>query len=788
MVGVGVGQGIAVGQGRLGDSIAEYQEIDHWGRIWYTARVKTSTMVVLKGVVQGVGFRPWVYRMAQLHNLTGWVLNSREGLVTHLEGGQAEIDAFVEKVKRNPPPLAKIESIAVKRAEPVGYSNFTIRASEEESDQVTLISPDIAVCRECLEEVFDRGDRRFGYAFTNCTNCGPRLSIIVDTPYDRHKTSMRKFELCERCRKEYEDPLDRRFHAQPNACPVCGPRVILLDSQGVPVQVEDAIEKTAALLRAGHIVAVKGLGGFHIAVDAKNGTAVNTLRNRKCRPHKPFAVMMKDCQTVRTYCHLSPAEEEALRAPEAPILLLRKRRGTAIDAGCAPENPYLGVMLPYTPLHALIFSRGSPDALIMTSGNRRDEPLVVSDDEAVRRLAGIVDYFMTHDRDIVTRNDDSVAILLDDRLRTLRRSRGFAPYPVQLPRKVKPTLAYGAELKNTFCLAGGERAFVSPHIGDLFNLETSRFFQELMEKFKRWFRIEPEVVVHDLHPGYLSTRLAQRTAGVRLVGVQHHFAHIASCMAENGLDCEVIGVAFDGTGYGTDGKIWGCEFMTVDYHHFERRGHLRYVPLPGGDAAIKRPYRTAITYLATLLGPEEVSLLAGRVSPEELFTVERQVENRVFTTDTSSCGRLFDAVASILGICDTITFEAQAAMALEFAADGKLGRPYGYELVVNEGTLIADPKRLIEEIVRDSGKGVPVKEIARRFHATIVSFTVDICERLREMKGINKVALSGGVFQNSLLLHGLSSVLREHGFEVYTQNLVPTNDGGISLGQVMVAN
>lgn len=750
--------------------------------------MKCSSVVVLKGIVQGVGFRPWVYRVARLHNLKGWVLNSREGLITHLEGKKAEIDLFMKEVKRNPPPLSKIDSIAIRRAEVAGYSDFTIKKSEEDVDRVTLISPDIAVCNDCLKEVFDPEDRRFRYPFTNCTNCGPRMSIIVDIPYDRRRTSMSKFTLCEQCRREYEDPLNRRFHAQPNACPECGPSVFLVNSRGIRLRIEDPIRKTAELLREGKIVGVRGIGGFHIAVDAKNSEAVRELRRRKFRPHKPFALMLKDVETVRECCHLAPGEEKWLKSPEAPILLLKRKKSAPIAAECAPGNPYLGVMLPYTPLHALIFSAGCPDALIMTSGNRRDEPLVVDDIEALQRLNGIVDYFLTHNRDIITRNDDSVAIVLDRKLRLVRRSRGFAPYPVQLPVKVRPTLAYGAELKNTFCLAEGERAFVSPHVGDLINLETSLFFEELTEKFRRWFLIEPEIVAHDLHPGYLSTRCAKQTRTLKSIGIQHHFAHVVSCMAENGLRSTVIGIAFDGTGYGTDGKIWGCEFLVADHAHFERRAHLKYLPLPGGDAAIKKPYRTAIAYLSHLLGSEEALFLKQRVNPEELYTIQQQVRREIYTPFTSSCGRLFDAVASILGICDTITFEAQAAMALEFVADGKFGKPYGYNLVEDEGTFIVDPKRLIEEIVHDYKHSVPPREIARRFHATIVEFASEICSLLREADNINQVVLSGGVFQNVLLLRGLSRELRENGFEVYTHSRVPTNDGGISLGQAVAAN
>ena len=748
-------------------------------------------MVVLKGVVQGVGFRPWVYRVAQLHNLKGWVLNSREGLITHLEGKKAEIGFFVREVKRNPPPLSRIDSVEIKDAELVGYSDFTIRKSEEDVDKVTLISPDIAVCGDCLREVFDPEDRRFRYPFTNCTNCGPRVSIIVDTPYDRSRTSMSKFTLCEQCAQEYEDPLNRRFHAQPNACPKCGPSVRLLGSDGIPLVEKDPIVRTAGLLREGEIVGIKGIGGFHIAVDAKNSQAVEELRRRKSRPHKPFALMVKDVETARRYCHVNQGEEKWLESPEAPILLLKKKStaiASEIAPECAPGNPYLGVMLPYTPLHALIFSAGSPDALVMTSGNRKDEPLVINDVEVLEKLDGVVDYVLSHNRDIVTRNDDSVAVVVDRKLRALRRSRGLAPYPVQLPLPVKSTLAYGAELKNTFCLAQGKRAFVSSHVGDLVNMETSLLFEELTEKWRRWFLIEPEIVAHDLHPGYLSTRYAKHAQAPKIVGVQHHFAHVASCMAENGLESRVIGVAFDGTGYGIDGKIWGCEFLVGDYAHFERKAHLRYLPLPGGDAAIKKPYRTAIAYLSYLLSGGGTSLFEGRVNEEELRIVQEQVKREVFTPFTSSCGRLFDAVASILGICDTISFEAQAAMALEFVAEERLGTPYEYDVVEDGKGFIVDPRKLIEEIVRDCKNHVSPREISRRFHATIVEFSVEVCSLLRESDNIGGVVLSGGVFQNLLLLGGVSRRLRENGFEVYTHSRVPTNDGGISLGQVMIAN
>ncbi len=754
--------------------------------------------VVVRGIVQGVGFRPFVYRLAQEHQLSGWVLNSTQGVVIEVEGPRQRIDGFIAGLKASPPPQAVIEKVETNLLPPVGYSSFIVEASREGSEFV-LISPDICICADCLNELQNSQDRRWAYPFINCTNCGPRFTIISDIPYDRPKTTMSAFTMCPRCDDEYHNPADRRFHAQPNACPRCGPQLELAMNGARPAEAplrREPIEGVRRLLAEGAIVAVKGLGGFHLACDATNADAVATLRERKQRVDKPFAVMSLDVDTVRRYCQVSEGEAQLLESPARPIVLLRRKPGSPIAAQVAPANNNLGVMLPYTPLHYLMLGDGAtpaPLALVMTSGNMSEEPIAIGNQEALERLSPLADYFLLHDRDIYVRCDDSVTRLFRGREAMLRRSRGYAPFPIRLNLELKEILACGAELKNTFCLTKGTYAFLSQHIGDMENYETFASYQASVEHFQRLFRVNPQAVAYDLHPDYLATRYALELAeaqGLRRVPVQHHHAHVVSCMAENGVDAEVIGVALDGTGYGTDGHIWGGEFLLADCRRFRRLGHLKYVPLPGGEAAIKRPYRMAVSHLLSALGEEALDLpleLWAQIGEAELALVRRMMAAKVNCPLTSSCGRLFDAVSALLGVRGVVNYEGQAAIELEMlAAEGvdevyDWSRPSSYPIII-------DPAPVLRGVVSDLRRGVDRAVISAKFHNTIADIIVGVSQAARERTGINRVALSGGVFQNMYLLGRTLDGLERQGFEALIHHQVPANDGGIALGQAVIAN
>lgn len=732
--------------------------------------------------------------------MAGWVLNSSQGVVLEVEGEEARVQQFLEDLRPQAPPRASIENVTVDELPVSGEDGFIIRPSLEKEGEFLLISPDIGTCEQCRKELFDPQDRRYRYPFTNCTNCGPRFTIIEDIPYDRPKTTMKKFKMCPECQREYDDPLNRRFHAQPNACPGCGPQLELLSSRSEsrsgdtrfePVYTPDPVGETIRALRAGEIVAIKGLGGFHLACDALNDSAVKRLRERKRRFGKPLAIMLSDLDEVRKYCHLSSEEAEALLRPERPIMLLHKKPDTPIAPSVAPDNNYLGVMLPYTPLHSLLLGE-SRMALVMTSGNISEEPIAMENEEALRRLGHIADHFLVHNRDIYSRYDDSVARIFEGELMMIRRARSFAPYPLHLPFKAPEILACGPELKNTFCLTREEYAFVSQHIGDMENAETMEHFENTLSLYKRLFRISPEIVAYDLHPEYLATKHAKSLSGVELVGVQHHHAHVVSVMAENGLRDKVIGIAFDGTGYGTDGNIWGGEFLVADWKSFERVGNLRYLPMPGGAAAINRPYRMAFSYLYSFWGEEVLRKkldLWERIPSQEISVMVRQLERKLNSPLTSSCGRLFDAVSSLLGIRDAVHYEGQAAIELEMAADKKESGIYDFSLGrTGEGSsIIIDTEPLMRAILRDLEEGVPVSVISARFHNTVSLFSLALCRLIREKTGLWQVALSGGVFQNFYLLSRLKRELEEDGFEVFINREVPPNDGGVSLGQAVVA-
>ena len=749
----------------------------------------------IRGVVQGVGFRPFIYRLAHRFGLAGWVRNTSKNVEIEVEGPREKLFAFLKAVEEEAPPMSKIKEIRWEEKAPKGYTSFEIRKSLREEGEYQLVSPDIATCGECLREIFDPKDRRYRYPFTNCTNCGPRFTIIIDIPYDRPNTTMRKFTMCPDCRREYEDPLDRRFHAQPNACPACGPKLFLTDDKGRKIEVEDEIKAAADLLRRGKIVAIKGLGGFHLACDATNTQAVETLKARKRRPSKPLAVMIRDLEEVRRHCLLSPEEEKLLASSQSPIVLLRWRKGDSeVSESVAPKLKYLGVMLPYTPLHHLLLHEiGRP--LVMTSGNLTEEPIAKDNEEALRRLSGIADYFLLHDRDIYSRYDDSVAMVEDGRPRLIRRARGYAPFPITLPFiSSAEILACGAELKNTFCLVRDKYAFVSQHIGDMENEETLEHFCSTVKLYERLFRINPKLLVCDMHPDYLATRYAHERAeeeGLELLEVQHHHAHIASCLAENGRNERVIGVAFDGTGFGADGTIWGGEFLIADLEGFERAGHLEYSPLPGGEAGIRKPYRIALGYVLHFLGEEGLER-ARRFFPEigeqELEILRFQIQRKINSPPTSSCGRLFDAVSALIGVRRVIDYEGQAAAELEMAAyDDETRDSYPFEIEEESGRKVVLIRGIVREVLLDLEERRSQAYIAAKFHNTVARIIACMCEILSRESGIKTVALSGGVFQNRLLLRRALKLLRDLGFEVLLHSEVPPNDGGISLGQAAVA-
>ena len=750
--------------------------------------------------MQGVGFRPFVYNLALRLQLNGYVLNSSAGVVIEVEGEEVGIERFIRQLTADAPPLALIEEMTVDSLETIGYERFVIRKSEDEPGELLPVSPDVSTCDNCMRDFRTPGNRRYGYPFTNCTNCGPRYTITRQIPYDRPLTTMACFPMCEECLREYEDPGDRRFHAQPNACPLCGPSLALVSNEALRDEVEfggslSAIREVRRLLRDGRILAIKGLGGFHLACDAANDAAVRLLRHRKKRSDKPFALMVPDLASAELFCTVSGAAQAALTGIRRPIVILPRRLDAPISAELAPGNNTLGVMLPYTPLHDLLFSDSldrPPEfaALVMTSGNLSEEPIVTGNREAAMRLAQVADAFLFHDRDIHTRVDDSVVRMFEDKERVLRRSRGYAPFPVALRSPVAEILAYGAELKSTFCLTKERHAFLSQHIGDLENYETLRFYRETLERMKELFRIDPKIVAYDLHPMYLSTKLALELSGVQKTGVQHHHAHIASCMAENGIEGKVIGVAFDGTGFGTDGKIWGGEFLVADFTGFERRAHLRYIALAGGDTAVREPWRLGLSYLLDTFGAKAAELdlpLLRDVPAKKIAAVRSMIERGINTVPTSACGRLFDVVAAIAGVRQEVNFEAQAAIELEMSATAGIDAEYPFEISADEPWQI-DLRPAIEGIVGDVLPGKPTGYIAAAFHNTVAAIVVEVCRRLRIAEAINRVCLSGGTFQNLYLLERAVTALRTRDFEVYLHAKVPPNDGGIALGQAMIAN
>lgn len=751
---------------------------------------KQFARVHIGGIVQGVGFRPFVYQLAVENQLHGWVRNTSAGVDIEVEGSGLAVDAFLEGL-HTPPPLARIDSMTVTGGDMKGFGSFEILPSMPEPGSFQPISQDVAICNDCRRELFDPEDRRFRYPFINCTHCGPRLTIIRDIPYDRPNTTMSDFMLCPDCRAEYDNPLDRRFHAQPVACAACGPQIRLEESTGGRLDGEDALQAVREALREGRIAAIKGLGGFHLACDAENPAAVRRLRERKLRVEKPFALMMADMEAVREHCLLAEGAEKVLTSREAPILLLQKRSDSTIAAEVAPGQDRLGVMLPYTPLHCLLLEReeGFPEALVMTSANLSEEPIAYRNDEAAARLDQLADVFLLHDRPIQTRCDDSVVMIHRGQPCITRRSRGYAPDPIRLVEQLPSVFAAGAELKNTFCITREKYAFLSHHIGNMENYETLTAYQEAVDLYENMFRIRPEILAADMHPDYLATQYAVDRAeaeGLPIVRVQHHFAHIVSCMAEHRLpfDEPVIGVSFDGTGFGMDGTVWGGEFLLADQAGFRRALHLKYVPLPGGDAAVRSPWRMALSWLREAGVAWEEDLPPVKAAGEQaLALLDQQLALNLNAPLTSSMGRLFDAVSALIGLRAEVNYEAQAAMELEAAVDPD--QPGLYPFNIESG--VADPVPMIRQVAADLRAGANQRTIAARFHNTAARMVLEGCVKLRREASLNRVVLSGGVWQNLTLLRSSQELLEEAGFDVILHRCVPPNDGGLALGQAVAA-
>ncbi len=743
--------------------------------------------IEIRGIVQGVGFRPFVYRLAGEHGVQGQVSNDTRGVDILAKGEGDQLFLFLKALRDEAPPASVIEKVSVFTCDPFEASGFRIAPSDTEGAREVLVSPDIATCGECVAELFDPGDRRYRYPFINCTNCGPRFTIIRDTPYDRPNTSMAGFTMCPDCLREYNDPSDRRFHAQPDACPACGPRLWLTDAAGVRMP-GDPVETAAALLREGKIVAVKGLGGFHLACDATSDEAVELLRERKHRYGKPLAVMVRDVEEAAAYCFVDDEEERILAGPRAPVVLLEERSGSDISRAVAAGLSRQGIFLPYTPLHHLLMAEaGRP--LVMTSGNVSSEPIATGNDEALRRLAGIADNFLLHDRDILVRYDDSVTCVFRGAEYPVRRSRGYAPYPIGLRTPVsRQVLGVGPELKNTFCIVRGEQAFIGQHIGDMESSGELEHFEEALTALKRLFSLEPEAVAHDLHPEYMTTQLA-REMGLPTVGVQHHHAHIVSCMADNRLEGEALGVAWDGTGYGEDGTVWGGEFLACDESGFRRLAHLYGYPMPGADACIYRIYRMVMGVLSVLYPDvdEAVERLRARFALEdaEAQTMAFQLKNGVNSPLTSSAGRMFDVASAVSGVRSEAVYDGQAACELEALAV-PVSDYYGFDIDRSSEPWVVDTRQVFREMMVDADGGMTPGELAGKFHATMALIIVETARALARETGLRRVALSGGVFQNTTLAGWAVEGLESAGLEVCVHRRVPCNDGGVSLGQAII--
>ena len=769
--------------------------------------------ILVRGVVQGVGFRPFVYSLAKSLNLKGFVMNSSKGVTIEIEGNDSSL--FVERLKNEAPPLSQIMSLDVIPLPYHGYKDFQIVESEDEGS-FTLISPDVSVCKDCFRELLSDNDRRYLYPFINCTNCGPRYTITRSVPYDRPNTTMSVFQMCAECDEEYHNPGDRRFHAQPNACPVCGPHVELKINNKKLKRYENKhpIASTIKMLKEGYIVAIKGLGGFHLACDASNERAVNMLRLRKRKSNKPFALMAPDVKTVRKFCNVSSEEENLLVSIKRPIVLLTKK-GNLLPEEVSPKNPCIGFMLPYTPLHYLLFyypfnsalhtPNSRPrrvaeatklqtnfDALVMTSGNISEEPIVTDNEEAFTKLSNIADAFLVHNRDIFMRVDDSVVRVMPNNssFSFIRRSRGYVPDPIPLHEDGPEVLGCGADIKNIFTLTKGSFAIPSQHIGDMENYETLQFFEESLRNLKDVYRVHPVALAYDLHPMYLSTQWALRQEDIQKIGIQHHYAHVASVMAEKGIKEKVLGVSFDGTGYGIDGNLWGGEFLIADIEGFTRVGQLKYTPLPGGEVAVKEPWRIAVSLIKDVVGDETIPHLESigfieKYGEKKISDILKIIDNRQFSPLSSGAGRLFDAISALMGVCDKNTFEGEAAIALEAITRPGIVDDYPVDIQLRN-PLEVDFSQTVLKIIGDLAKGKNKGIISSKFHNTLVTVIVKVIKRLSQAYSINDVVLCGGVFQNMYLLERAMSSLVLTGMKVHIHDKVPTNDAGISLGQAYI--
>ena len=743
--------------------------------------VKTSKLIKIKGLVQGVGFRPFIYRLATFHHLSGTIENSNTGVQILVEGGQMEIEQFIKNIPLKLPEASSISKITVSKTILTGLTDFSITKSQSVSEAITEVSPDIGVCKACLQDMKTQPNR-IGYPFTNCTNCGPRFTIIQDLPYDREKTTMNSFEMCGSCQDEYTNILDRRFHAQPVACNHCGPHYTLMYKAEKTTDIFNIVKTTAQLLQEGRIVAMKGLGGYHLACSPFSEKTVAELRVRKSREGKPFALMFRDTEAVRQFLYLNNNEEELLSSWRRPIVLLKVKNQLAPSVSTGLDT--VGAMLPYMPFHYMLFEQMDLPAIVLTSGNVTDEPIIIDNQEAVRKLHPIADATLTYNREIYNRTDDSVTFVANNKARLIRRSRSYAPSPVQLKFDAEGIFAGGAELVNCFCIGKGKQAILSQHIGDLKNLETLEFYTESADRFNRLFRFTPQLAVADKHPDYLSTRFVKEM-GIPLVLVQHHHAHIASCMAENQLDEKLIGISFDGTGLGDDGNIWGGEFLLCDLNESRRFTHFEYIPQPGGDAVSKHPWRMMLAYLHYYFGDEVTKrfpMLFEGIGEKELDAVMFLLNSGINSPLTSSAGRLFDAVSALLNVCRHATYHAEAPMRLEAIANENTPFYYGFDF-----NKVISFRKTFEEIITDLAKGEKIAEIAGKFHNTVIQVIVEVAKKIRHQTGLNKIVLSGGSFQNRILLEKAERKLKLFNFVVYSQSDIPSNDGGIALGQLAIA-
>ncbi len=741
---------------------------------------------MIRGAVQGVGFRPFIYRLADEMELRGWVINNTQGVILEAEAAAGVLERFLLRIEREKPSISHIQSFEHTYLDPVGYTRFEIRESAD-GPKTALILPDIATCDDCRHEIFDPANRRFRYPFTNCTNCGPRFTILESLPYDRPRTSMREFKMCPACEAEYRNPRDRRFHAQPNACPECGPQLEMWAPEGEVVsRCDDALMQTAEAIRAGKIVAVKGLGGFHLMVDASNEDAVQRLRQRKRRDEKPFALMFPSLESMSEFADIAPIEQRMLLSPETPIVLLRRNRRSGLADSIAPHNPYVGAMLPYTPLHHLLLHQLQVP-VVATSGNISDEPICTDEHEALLRLRGIADVFLVHSRRIVRHVDDSVVRVMAGRELVLRRARGFAPLPVVAENTAAAVVAVGAHQKSAIAVSVGQQVFISQHIGDLETRSAYAAFEQVLSDFARLYQLQPQTIACDQHPDYFSTQYAHKQHDVEVVAVQHHYAHALSCMADNQIEPPVLGISWDGSGYGADGTVWGGEFLRITRNGFERFAHLRTFRLPGGEKAVKEPRRVALSILRETFGTEALPEIATlqAFTRDERRILDEMLDRKLNSPLTSSAGRLFDAIASLIGVRQVCRFEGQAAMELEFLTDeGHSDRSYKFDLRNNADSICIDWAPMVRAIVSDLQQQTPSAEIAVKFHNTLAEMMV----RVAAISGEQRIVLSGGCFQNRYLTERAVERLQQEGFQPYWHQRVPPNDGGIALGQVMAAS